>query len=50
MGCKLINCIIDKHVSIPPNTEIGLNRVEDAKRFHISENGIVVVPENYQFD
>lgn len=49
-GCKLINCIIDKHVSIPPNTEIGLNRVEDAKRFHISENGIVVVPENYQFE
>ncbi|WP_084186032.1 glucose-1-phosphate adenylyltransferase [Vibrio pacinii] len=48
-GCKLVNCIIDKHVKIPAHTEIGLNRVEDAKRFHISESGIVVVPESYQF-
>tara|TARA_Y100001956_G_scaffold82610_2_gene104324 strand:- start:389 stop:1603 length:1215 start_codon:yes stop_codon:yes gene_type:complete len=48
-GCKLVNCIIDKHVKIPPNTEIGLNRIEDAKRFHISESGVVVVPESYQF-
>ncbi|MEL7290922.1 MAG: glucose-1-phosphate adenylyltransferase [Pseudomonadota bacterium] len=48
-GCKLVNCIIDKHVKLPPYTEIGLNPAEDAKRFHISENGIVVVPESYQF-
>lgn len=48
-GCKLVNCIVDKHVKIPPYTEIGLNRVEDAKRFHISDSGIVVVPESYQF-
>lgn len=48
-GCKLVNCIIDKHVVIPDNTEIGVDRVEDAKHFHISENGIVVVPESYKF-
>ncbi|KHA59698.1 glucose-1-phosphate adenylyltransferase [Vibrio variabilis] len=48
-GCKLVNCIIDKHVKIPPNTEIGLNQAEDAKRFHVSESGVVVVPESYQF-
>lgn len=48
-GCQLINCIVDKHVRIPPRTQIGLNRIEDAKRFHISENGIVVIPESYQF-
>ncbi|WP_070966475.1 glucose-1-phosphate adenylyltransferase [Vibrio sonorensis] len=48
-GCQLINCIIDKHVKIPPFTQIGLNRIEDAKRFHISDNGIVVVPESYEF-
>ena len=48
-GCKLVNCIIDKHVSIPAYTSIGLNTIEDAKRFHISENGIVVVPESYKF-
>ncbi|MDC5804796.1 glucose-1-phosphate adenylyltransferase [Vibrio europaeus] len=48
-GCKLVNCIIDKHVSIPAYTSIGLNAIEDAKRFHISENGIVIVPESYKF-
>ncbi|MDE1251082.1 glucose-1-phosphate adenylyltransferase [Vibrio aestuarianus] len=48
-GCELTNCIIDKHVKVPPNTKIGLNRAEDAQRFHISEKGIVVVPESYQF-
>ncbi|EOW6613140.1 glucose-1-phosphate adenylyltransferase [Vibrio fluvialis] len=48
-GCQLVNCIIDKHVKIPPNTQIGLNRIEDAQRFQISEKGIVVVPESYQF-
>jgi len=48
-GCKLVNCIIDKHVTIPPYTSIGLNALEDAQRFHISDNGVVVVPESYQF-
>ncbi|HAS6374724.1 TPA: glucose-1-phosphate adenylyltransferase [Vibrio vulnificus] len=48
-GCQLVNCIIDKHVKVPPYTQIGLNRLEDAQRFKISENGIVVVPESYQF-
>ncbi|MCL9779854.1 glucose-1-phosphate adenylyltransferase [Vibrio sp. S4M6] len=49
-GCQLYNCIVDKHVSIPPNTQIGFNPVEDAKQFHISPKGIVVVPEGYQFE
>ncbi|EJB5268747.1 glucose-1-phosphate adenylyltransferase [Vibrio vulnificus] len=48
-GCQLVNCIIDKHIKIPPYTQIGLNRLEDAQRFKISDNGIVVVPESYQF-
>ncbi len=48
-GCQLVNCIIDKHVKIPPNTQIGVNASEDAKRFKISSKGIVVVPESYQF-
>ncbi|EJE8556521.1 glucose-1-phosphate adenylyltransferase [Vibrio vulnificus] len=48
-GCQLVNCIIDKHVKVPPYTQIGLNRLEDAQRFKVSENGIVVVPESYQF-
>ncbi|MFW7524359.1 glucose-1-phosphate adenylyltransferase [Vibrio ostreicida] len=49
-GCQLVNCIIDKHVNIPPKTQIGVNKADDAKRFHLSEKGIVVVPEGYQFE
>ncbi|WP_162048119.1 glucose-1-phosphate adenylyltransferase [Vibrio taketomensis] len=49
-GCQLKRCIIDKHVSIPPNTTIGYNRDEDARRFHVSDDGIVVVPESYSFE
>lgn len=48
-GCQLVNCIIDKHVRIPANTQIGLDAKEDAKRFHISEKGVVVIPEGYKF-
>ncbi|MDW6004568.1 glucose-1-phosphate adenylyltransferase [Vibrio mangrovi] len=48
-GCQLVNCIIDKHVHIPPHTQIGVDPVKDRKRFHISEKGIVVVPESYSF-
>ncbi|WP_406734474.1 glucose-1-phosphate adenylyltransferase [Vibrio scophthalmi] len=49
-GCQLVNCIIDKHVKIPPRTQIGLNRIDDARRFTISPNGVVVVPESYRFE
>ncbi|MGX9416610.1 glucose-1-phosphate adenylyltransferase [Vibrio sp. WJH972] len=48
-GCQLINCIIDKHVRVPAHTQIGIDNAEDAKRFHISEKGIVVIPEGYEF-
>ncbi|CAM3893550.1 Glucose-1-phosphate adenylyltransferase [Vibrio aerogenes CECT 7868] len=48
-GCQLRKCIIDKHVTIPPYTKIGVNLAEDSKTFRISEKGIVVVPEGYQF-
>jgi glucose-1-phosphate adenylyltransferase len=49
-NCQLKNCIIDKHVDIPSGTEIGINPIDDAKRFKISKNGTVVVPESYQFE
>jgi len=48
-GAKLKNCIVDKHVDIPANTFIGYDLDEDAKRFTISECGIVVVPKGYVF-
>ncbi|WGV98947.1 glucose-1-phosphate adenylyltransferase [Vibrio sp. YMD68] len=48
-NCQLKNCIIDKHVKIPSGTDIGINPIEDAKKFTISERGTVVVPESYVF-
>lgn len=48
-GCRLRNCIIDKSVTIPPGTEIGFDPEADARRFTVSENGVAVVPKQYQF-
>ena len=47
---QLNHCIIDKGVHIPPGTIIGQDPEEDARRFHVSEGGIVVVPKSYQFE
>jgi len=48
-SCKIKRTIIDKNVDIPPHTEIGYNLEDDRKRFHVSENGIVVIPKNYKW-
>jgi len=41
--CHIKKAVIDKGTSIPPNTIIGENREEDAKRFYVSEGGVVLV-------
>jgi glucose-1-phosphate adenylyltransferase len=41
--CFIRRAVIDKGCKIPPNTTIGQNRAEDAKRFYVSEGGIVLV-------
>jgi glucose-1-phosphate adenylyltransferase len=46
---QLNHCIVDKGVYIPPGTVIGQDPQEDARRFTVSEDGIVVVPKNYAF-
>ena len=48
-GCQLVNCIVDKNVQIPHGQNIGLDTVEDAKHFTISDDGIVVIPKSYEF-
>ncbi|MFA0566840.1 MAG: glucose-1-phosphate adenylyltransferase [Vibrio gallaecicus] len=48
-NCHIQNCIIDKHVKVPDGTTIGLNDKVDAERFHISKNGVIVVPSSYEF-
>ncbi len=42
-GCRLTKAVIDKRCNIPPGTIIGEDPVEDARRFHVSPGGVVVV-------
>jgi glucose-1-phosphate adenylyltransferase len=46
--CEIRRAIIDKNVTIPPGTKIGVDPVEDKKRFHLTESGIVVIPKGAQ--
>lgn len=41
--CRIQNAIIDKGCKIPAHTIIGEDPAEDAKRFHVEENGLVLV-------
>jgi glucose-1-phosphate adenylyltransferase len=40
---KIKRAIIDKDVTIPPETVIGYDMEEDKRKFFVSESGIVVV-------
>ncbi len=41
--CRIRRCVIDKGAVIPEGTVIGENPEEDAKRFYVSEGGVVLV-------
>lgn len=41
---KVRNAIIDKYVTVPPGFQIGYDLHEDAKKYTVTPNGIVVVP------
>jgi len=45
-GVKLKRVLCDKNVTIEDGTVIGVDREQDAERFHVSESGIVVIPKN----
>ena len=49
-GAKLFRCIVDKHVSIPPGDRIGFDPEADRKRFHVTEDGIVIIGKHQQFE
>jgi len=36
-------CVVDKRCRIPEGLQIGVDPVEDRKRFHVSPKGIVLV-------
>jgi glucose-1-phosphate adenylyltransferase len=40
---RIRRAIIDRHVVLPENTEIGYDAVADSARYHVSPGGIVVV-------
>ena len=42
-NCRIKRCVIDKGAILPEGTIIGENAEDDAKRFHVSEGGIVLV-------
>ncbi len=42
-GCVVKRAIIDSAGILPPGLQIGVNPEEDARRFYISENGVVLV-------
>ncbi len=41
--CIIRKAVIDKGCIIPPDTQIGVDPEEDARRFHVSEGGVVLV-------
>lgn len=47
--CRLRRTVIDKGCHLPPDTVIGENAEEDARRFHVSPQGVTLVtPEMLQ--
>lgn len=41
--CQLKKCIIDRGCHIPDGSQIGIDPVEDRKRFHVTASGITLV-------
>jgi glucose-1-phosphate adenylyltransferase len=42
-NCVIRRAIIDEGVTIPDGTQIGVDRKADEERFHVTENGVVLV-------
>ena len=43
--CRIRRAIIDKNVEIPPGMTIGYDLEEDRRRFHVTPDGVVVIPK-----
>lgn len=42
-GARLMNCIVDKNVTVPSGVSIGYDREADEKYFTVSPNGVVAI-------
>lgn len=49
-GAQVRGCICDRKLHIPAGEQIGFDAVADAKRFTLTEAGVVVIPADYNFD
>ena len=49
-GARIRNTIIDKNVHIPEGAHVGFDPEEDARHYHISERGIVVIPKRPRYE
>jgi glucose-1-phosphate adenylyltransferase len=49
-GAHLRRAIVDRFNIIPADTEIGMDPVQDARRFHVDRSGLVVVPRGGRRD
>lgn len=49
-GAKLRRVIVDRYNIIEPNTRIGFDPAEDAARYKVTENGVVVLPEAQPYE
>jgi len=43
--CKIRRAIVDKNVEIPAGMTIGYDEAEDRRRFHVTSDGVVVIPK-----
>jgi glucose-1-phosphate adenylyltransferase len=46
-GSRVTRCIIEKNVTIPPNTIVDFDSLSDTRECVISEKGILVIPKGY---
>jgi glucose-1-phosphate adenylyltransferase len=49
-GAQIRQAIIEDGVRVPAGFSIGFNREADAQRFTLTENGVVVVPNNVRLE
>jgi glucose-1-phosphate adenylyltransferase len=49
-GAQLRRCICDRSVQIPPGEQIGFDPAEDARRFAVTPEGVVVIPSDHVFE
>ena len=45
-GARVHRAIVEKGVKLPPNFEVGINLEKDRERFHVTDDGIVVIAKD----